>query len=237
MVEKRELLYEGKAKKLFVTDEENQLWVEYLDQATALNGARKDQVLGKADLNNQITSAIFEALILKGIKSHFIRQLSDNEQLVTKVDIIPLEVVVRNYAAGSFSKRLAIDEGKKLNFPIVEFYYKNDALDDPIINEDHVKILEIADSQEIKTIKAAAREINSVLIELFDDIGIRLIDFKIEFGRTADGSILLADEISPDTCRLWDKETNEHLDKDVYRRDLGDIVPVYQEVYTRLKNK
>ncbi len=178
MVEKRELLYEGKAKKMFVTDEENQLWVEYLDQATALNGARKDQILGKADLNNQITSAIFEALILKGIKSHFIRQLSDNEQLVTKVDIIPLEVVVRNYAAGSFSKRLAIDEGKKLNFPIVEFYYKNDALDDPIINEDHVKILEIADSQEIQAIKAAALEINSVLIELFDDIGIRLIDFK-----------------------------------------------------------
>lgn len=237
MVEKRELLYEGKAKKLFATDEEGHLWVQYLDQATALNGARKDEVLGKAELNNQITSSIFEKLAAKGIESHFIRQLSNDEQLVEQVDIIPLEVVVRNYATGSFSKRLAVEEGKLLDFPVLEFYYKEDALDDPIINDDHVKILGIANDEEIAVLKAAARKINEVLITLFDEIGIRLIDFKIEFGRSADGSILLADEISPDTCRLWDKETNEHLDKDVYRKDLGDIVPVYQEVFSRLKNK
>lgn len=237
MTEKRELLYEGKAKKLFATDEAGLLWVEYLDQATALNGARKDEVLGKAELNNQITSKIFEELAIKGIPSHFVRQLSNSEQLVAQVDIIPLEVVVRNYAAGSFSKRLAVEEGKLLKFPVIEFYYKNDALDDPLINDDHVALLEIADGEAIAEIKTAARKINAALIELFDEIGIRLIDFKVEFGRSADGSILLADEISPDTCRLWDKETNEHLDKDVYRRDLGDIVPVYQEVFTRLKNK
>ncbi|WP_422389739.1 phosphoribosylaminoimidazolesuccinocarboxamide synthase [Candidatus Enterococcus clewellii] len=213
------------------------LWVEYLDQATALNGARKDEVLGKAELNNQITSIIFEELASKGIASHFIRKLSNNEQLVAQVKIIPLEVVVRNFAAGSFSKRLAVEEGKKLKSPVLEFYYKDDALDDPFINDDHVKLLGIAEEEEIAAIKTAAYAVNAALIELFDEIGIRLIDFKIEFGRAADGSILLADEISPDTCRLWDKETNDHLDKDVYRRGIGDIVPVYQEVFSRLKNK
>ncbi|MGC6770214.1 phosphoribosylaminoimidazolesuccinocarboxamide synthase [Enterococcus sp. LJL128] len=234
MLEKKDLLYEGKAKKLFATNQPNQLWVEYLDQATALNGVRKDEVLGKAELNNQITAKIFEELAEKGIASHFIKQLSAREQLVEKVEIIPLEVVFRNYAAGSFSKRLAIPEGTKLSFPVLEFYYKNDALDDPMINQDHIKELKIADEHEVIEIMNAARQVNLALIELFDRLNIRLVDFKLEFGRRTDGTVLLADEISPDTCRLWDKETNEHLDKDVYRRDLGDIVPVYQEVFSRL---
>lgn len=232
-MEKLELLYEGKAKKLFKTDEKDVIWVEYLNQATALNGAKKDAIQGKGELNNQITSVIFEKLAAKGVPSHFIKSISKTEQLIKSVEIIPLEVVVRNVAAGSFSKRLDIKEGTPLEFPIVEFYFKEDALDDPMINDDHVKVLAIASEEEITEIKKLAHQVNQALIELFDEIDIRLVDFKIELGRTEDG-ILLADEISPDTCRLWDKETNEHLDKDIYRRDLGDIVPVYQEVLNRL---
>lgn len=232
-MEKLELLYEGKAKKLFKTDEKDVIWVEYLNQATALNGAKKDAIQGKGELNNQITSVIFEKLAAKGVPSHFIKSISKTEQLIKSVEIIPLEVVVRNVAAGSFSKRLAIKEGTPLEFPIVEFYFKEDALDDPMINDDHVKVLAIASEEEITEIKKLAHQVNQALIELFDEIDIRLVDFKIELGRTEEG-ILLADEISPDTCRLWDKETNEHLDKDIYRRDLGDIVPVYQEVLNRL---
>lgn len=234
-MEKQALLYEGKAKKLYTTDEPNVLWVEYLNQATALNGAKKDQIQGKGELNNQITGLIFEKMQEKGIKSHFIKQLSKTEQLIEQVQMIPLEVVLRNVAAGSFSKRLGIEEGTPLAFPVVEFYFKEDALDDPSINDDHVKVLNIATDEEIKELKDQARAINQVLIELFEAIGIRLVDFKLEFGKQADGTIILADEISPDTCRLWDLETNEHLDKDIYRRDLGDIIPVYQEVLDRLE--
>lgn len=233
-MEKAELLYEGKAKKLFKTDHADILWVEYLDQATALNGAKKDAVQGKGELNNQITSLIFEALKTEEIPSHFIKKISKTEQLVKGVTIIPLEVVVRNRAAGSFSKRLAIPEGQELPFPIVEFYYKEDRLDDPFINDDHVLALTIATQEEITKIKALAREVNQALIKLFQKADITLIDFKIEVGRTSSGDILLADEISPDTCRLWDTATNSHLDKDIYRRDLGDLVPVYQEVLARL---
>lgn len=234
-MEKQALLYEGKAKKLYTTDEPNVLWVEYLNQVTALNGAKKDQIQGKGELNNQITGLIFEKLQEKGIKSHFIKQLSKTEQLIEQVQMIPLEVVLRNVAAGSFSKRLGIEEGTPLAFPVVEFYFKEDALDDPSINDDHVKVMNIATDEEIKELKDQARAINQVLIELFEAIGIRLVDFKLEFGKQADGAIILADEISPDTCRLWDLETNEHLDKDIYRRDLGDIIPVYQEVLDRLE--
>ncbi|MBL1230355.1 phosphoribosylaminoimidazolesuccinocarboxamide synthase [Enterococcus sp. BWB1-3] len=236
-MEKTELIYTGKAKKLFTTNQTGQIWIEYLDQATALNGVRKDEILGKAELNNQITSLIFKELAKKDIPSHFIKQLSKTEQLVEAVAIIPLEVVVRNVAAGSFSKKLAIEEGTRLTFPIIEFYYKKDELDDPFINEDHIKYLELATDEELIALKEAALKVNQVLIELFDQINIRLIDFKIEFGRKEDGTILLADEISPDTCRLWDKTTNDHLDKDVYRKELGEIVPVYKEVFSRLKNK
>lgn len=233
-MEKKELLYEGKAKKLYKTDEDGVLWVEYLDQATALNGAKKDAVSGKGALNNQITSLIFDRLKDEGIPSHFIEKISKTEQLVKSVSIIPLEVVVRNTAAGSFSKRLAIPEGTPLAFPIVEFYFKEDRLDDPFINDDHVRVLSIATTEEIQEIKALAKRVNDALRTLFQKAEIRLIDFKIEVGRDTDGGILLADEISPDTCRLWDMKTQEHLDKDIYRRDLGDLVPVYQEVLQRL---
>ncbi|MGO3604422.1 MAG: phosphoribosylaminoimidazolesuccinocarboxamide synthase [Enterococcus malodoratus] len=236
-MEKGTLLYEGKAKQLFQTDDPEIVWVEYLNQATALNGAKKDQISGKGELNNQITGRIFDYLKSKEIKNHYIKQLSANEQLIQAVEIIPLEVVVRNVAAGSFSKRLAIPEGSPLKSPIVEFYYKNDELDDPMVAEDHIKLLEIATADEIAQLRQMALEVDQALIELFDSMEIKLIDFKLEFGRQNDGSILLADEVSPDTCRLWDKKTNEHLDKDIYRRDLGDIIPVYQEVLNRLEKR
>lgn len=236
-VKKGTLLYEGKAKQLFQTDDPEVIWVEYLNQATALNGAKKDQINGKGELNNQITSLIFDFLAGKGIKNHFIRRLSATEQLIQSVEIIPLEVVVRNVAAGSFSKRLAIPEGTALKKPIVEFYYKNDALDDPMIIDDHIRFLEIATDEELAILRQMALEVDQALIELFDSMAIQLIDFKLEFGRQKDGTILLADEISPDTCRLWDKKTQEHLDKDIYRRDLGDIIPVYQEVLNRLEKR
>ncbi|MDU6524531.1 MAG: phosphoribosylaminoimidazolesuccinocarboxamide synthase, partial [Enterococcus sp.] len=213
------------------------IWVEYLNQATALNGAKKDQINGKGELNNQITSLIFDFLASKGIKNHFIKRLSATEQLIQSVEIIPLEVVVRNVAAGSFSKRLAIPEGTALKKPIVEFYYKNDALDDPMIIDDHIRFLEIATGEELAILRQMALEVDQALIELFDSMAIQLIDFKLEFGRQKDDTILLADEISPDTCRLWDKKTQEHLDKDIYRRDLGDIIPVYQEVLNRLEKR
>lgn len=230
------LLYEGKAKKLFKTENANVLRVEYLDQATALNGGRKDAVAGKGSLNNQITALVFEQLEQKGIQNHFLSKLSKNEQLIESLDIIPLEVVIRNVSAGSFASRLAIPEGQPLRFPVLEFYYKDDQLDDPIVNEDHVMVLQIANEQEIAMIKQVALKINAALIELFQKINIQLIDFKVEFGKRADGTILLADEITPDTCRLWDEDTNDHLDKDVYRRNLGEIIPVYQEVLDRLEN-
>lgn len=234
-MEKESLLYEGKAKKLYKTSEDGLVWVEYLNQATALNGAKKDKVQGKGELNNQITSKIFEKLNERGIASHFVRKLSKTEQLVKEVNIIPLEVVVRNVAAGSFSKRLDVLEGRPLPFPIIEFYFKEDRLDDPLINEDHILALGIATNEEIQKIKTMTHKINHALIDLFNELSIKLIDFKVEFGKTAEVEILLADEISPDTCRLWDLKTNEHLDKDVYRRDLGDLVPVYKEVLRRLE--
>ena len=236
-MEKGKLAYEGKAKKLYETEDNTALFVEYLDQATALNGLKKDEVVGKGQMNNQITSLIFERLTDEGIDNHFIKKLSKTEQLIKKVAMVPLEVVVRNVAAGSFSKRLGITEGEQLAFPIVEFYYKEDRLDDPFINDEHIKLLDIASEQEIAEIKALALQVNKTLKVIFQDINIRLIDFKIEVGRTEAGKIILADEISPDTCRLWDLTTNDHLDKDVYRRDIGDLIPVYEEVLNRLKNK
>ncbi|MGG5358321.1 phosphoribosylaminoimidazolesuccinocarboxamide synthase [Enterococcus sp. DIV0240a] len=233
-MKKGQLLYEGKAKKLYATDEEQVIWAEYLDQATALNGARKDEIKGKGELNNQITSEIFLYLSDKGIENHFIEKLSKTKQLIKKVEVIPLEVVVRNLAAGSFSKRLGITEGTVLPEPILEFYYKEDALDDPFINEAHIAFLKIAAPEEIRLIKEAAEKVNQELIRLFQQIGLELVDFKIEFGRQADGTILLADEISPDTCRLWEKESGASMDKDNYRKQLGDLVPVYREVLQRL---
>lgn len=209
--------------------------VAYKDDATALNGVRKESFAGKGELNNQITSLIFSHLAEAGIESHFIRAISETEQLVKEVSIIPLEVVVRNVMAGSLAKRLGKEEGEQIPNAIVEFYYKDDALDDPFINDDHVLYLEVATTSEMDTIRQAARSINKVLQELFNQMNITLIDFKLEFGRDVAGEILLADEISPDTCRLWDKETNQKLDKDVFRRNIGNLTDVYTEVLNRLK--
>ncbi|EBF5131931.1 phosphoribosylaminoimidazolesuccinocarboxamide synthase [Listeria monocytogenes] len=230
-----ELVYEGKAKRLFKTEEAGVLRVAYKDDATALNGVRKESFAGKGELNNQITSLIFSHLAEAGIESHFIRAISETEQLVKEVSIIPLEVVVRNVMAGSLAKRLGKEEGEPIPNAIVEFYFKEDALDDPFINDDHVLYLEIATTNEMDAIRQAARSINNVLQELFNQMNITLIDFKLEFGRNAAGNVLLADEISPDTCRLWDKETNQKLDKDVFRRNIGNLTDVYTEVLNRLK--
>lgn len=234
---KVELLYQGKAKKLYKTSNNQEVVVEYLDQATALNGVKKTQVAGKGALNNQITALIFEQLSLRGIESHYIKKLSKHEQLVKRIKMLPLEVVVRNVAAGSFTKRLGIAEGTPLAFPIVEFYFKDDTLNDPFINDQHVELLGIADQKEIAEMKKLALKINQVLLELFKAIKIQLVDFKIELGKTPDGSLILADEISPDTCRLWESSTGDHLDKDVYRRDIGDLIPVYEEVLNRLEKE
>lgn len=230
----QQLIYSGKAKDIYSTEDPQVIKSVYKDQATMLNGARKETIEGKGRLNNQISCLIFEKLNAAGIKTHFIQQLSETEQLNTKVDIIPLEVVLRNVTAGSFSKRFGVDEGQVLDQPILEFYYKNDDLDDPFINDEHVAFLGIASAEEIAYIKAETRRINGLLTDWFAQIGLRLIDYKLEFGRTADGTILLADEFSPDNCRLWDAAGN-HMDKDVFRRDLGSLTEVYQVVLDKLK--
>lgn len=233
-MEKAQLLYEGKAKRLYKTDEQGILWVEYKDSATAFNGEKKEEISGKGRLNNQITSLLFGKLKEAGIASHFVKQLSESEQLVRAVSIIPIEVVVRNIVAGSMAKRLGIEEGKEIKKPIVEFYLKDDELGDPLITDDHVHMLELATAQEVAALKDKARVINDVLIGFFQDIGVDLVDFKIEFGRDENGDILLADEISPDTCRLWDKETKQKLDKDVFRRNLGNLTDAYELILSRL---
>lgn len=233
-MEKLALLYEGKAKELYETDDLSLLWVTYKNQATAGNGAKKETIAGKGRLNNQITSRIFEKLKEAGIQSHFVKQLSETEQVIHKVEMFALEVVVRNVAAGSFSKRLGVEEGTPLAFPVLEFYLKEDALNDPIINEDHIRVLELATDFQVAEIKKQALDINTALQEMFEKMSVRLVDFKLEFGKTSDGSILLADEVSPDTCRLWDLNTNDRLDKDVFRKDLGDIIPLYEEILNRL---
>lgn len=233
-MEKQALLYQGKAKRVYATNDENVVWLEYTDQATAFNGEKKENIQGKGVLNNEITSLLFMMLQEKGIPSHFIKKLSDREHLAQKVDIIPLEVVVRNVAAGSLSKRLGLEEGTVLRHPIVELYYKNDDLGDPLITDAHISLLEIATPEEVQEITAKALQVNDVLKEFFAGINIRLIDYKLEFGKTMDGNILLADEISPDTCRLWDATTGEKLDKDVFRRDLGNITDAYEQILTRL---
>lgn len=233
-MEKAQLLYEGKAKRLYKTDEQGILWVEYKDSATAFNGEKKEEISGKGRLNNQITSLLFEKLKANGIASHFVKQLSDSEQLVREVSIIPIEVVVRNIVAGSMAKRLGLEEGKEIEKPVVEFYLKDDELGDPLITDDHVAMLELATEQEVTVLKDKARKINEVLIGFFQEIGVDLVDFKIEFGRDETGEILLADEISPDTCRLWDKETKQKLDKDVFRRNLGNLTDAYELILSRL---
>ncbi|MGV3061403.1 phosphoribosylaminoimidazolesuccinocarboxamide synthase [Streptococcus hyovaginalis] len=231
---KRELIYSGKAKDIYSTDDDNVIISVYKDQATMLNGARKEEVKGKGILNNRISSFIFDKLNAAGVATHFIEQLSDTEQLNKKVDIIPLEVVLRNITAGSFSKRFGVEEGIELATPIVEFYYKNDDLDDPFINDEHVAFLDLASTEDLAYIKAETRKINDLLKDLFAQIGLRLVDFKLEFGYDKDGHILLADEFSPDNCRLWDAEGN-HLDKDVFRRNLGSLTDAYELVLAKLQ--
>ena len=229
-----ELLYEGKAKKLFITEDPQILRVEYKDDATAFNGEKFDRLRDKGRLNNAITVFFFEYLETKDIPSHFVRKISETEQLVRRVKIIPLEVVVRNVAAGSLSKRIGWEEGKELPHPIVEFYYKDDDLGDPLLAEEHIRLLELASEAQIEELKNRGLAINEALKSLMLSKGIRLIDFKLEFGLDQKGEILLADEISPDTCRFWDIESGKILDKDRFRRDLGGVTEAYREIHQRL---
>ena len=236
-MEKREMMYEGKAKKVFRTDKEDLLIVDYKDDATAFNGQKKGQILGKGAVNNVMANIIFQMLEEKGIPTHFVEQLSERETLVKAVRILPLEVIIRNVTAGSFSKRYGVEEGRPLARPVLEFSYKNDDLGDPLINDDHILALELATEEELAMVRKYAFMVNDALKEFFLEKGLKLIDFKIEFGKTADGTILLADEISPDTCRLWDVVTNEKMDKDRFRRDLGNVEETYQEVLSRMKKQ
>lgn len=229
-----DLLYSGKAKDLYRTEDAGVVRSVYKDQATMLNGARKEVIEGKAALANQISSLIFDKLNQAGVHTHFLKQLSDTEQLNIKVEIIPLEVVLRNRAAGSFSKRFGLEEGGILKKPIIEFYYKKDDLDDPFINDEHIDLLGIASPEELAYIKAETRRINELLSAWFEQVGLSLVDFKLEFGKDKDGNILLADEFSPDNCRLWDADGNR-LDKDVFRRNLGSLTDVYQVVLEKLE--
>ncbi|MCU7557564.1 phosphoribosylaminoimidazolesuccinocarboxamide synthase [Macrococcus capreoli] len=229
------LVYEGKAKRVFKTEDDNIYRIEYKDEVTAGNGAKKDKMAGKGRLNNLITSYFFERLTQEGVPSHFIERTSETEQLVKKVTIIPLEVVVRNVAAGSIVKRLGFDNGQVFDKPLVEFYYKKDELNDPFISDDHVKLLGLADDKDIHELKRQALIVNETLIKIMNEMDLTLVDFKIEFGKDSDGNILLADEISPDTCRIWDKATNENFDKDVYRNNTGSLIDTYTKFYNKLE--
>ena len=228
-----EQLYEGKAKKVFLTDDPDVVLVSYKDDATAFNGIKKGQIKDKGIVNNICSNHLFKLLESKGVPTHYVEQINERETYVKKVQIVPLEVIVRNIAAGSMSKRLGIPEGTVLKKPVVEFSYKDDALGDPLINEYHIKALGLATEEEIQTITNMAFKVNDLLRDYFIKIGIRLVDFKLEFGKYHD-QIILADEISPDTCRLWDMDTGEKLDKDRFRRDLGHTEEAYQEVMRRL---
>ena len=232
---KKELLYEGKAKRIYATENPDEVICKYKDALTAFNGEKASSEEGKGALNLAITTVIFEALEKAGIPTHLIKKLSDTEQLVKKCDIILIEVVVRNIAAGSLAKRLGLKEGEKLPFTIVEFYYKKDELNDPLINDDHCMILGLVkDRKELDILRDYGRKVNDFLVEFFDKAGMTLVDFKIEFGRDVNGNIILADEITPDSCRLWDKETGKKMDKDIFRQDLGDLKAAYEEVLERI---
>ena len=232
-MKKGEKLYEGKAKILYSTEEPDKLIQYFKDDATAFNAQKKGTIKEKGVLNNKISSRIFDLLEKEGIKTHFIERTSDRDMLVKKVEIIPVEIVIRNVTAGSLSKRMGIDEGITLKEPILEFYYKSDELGDPMINEYHIKVFNLANEKEMDIIKVMALKVNKFLVDFFDKNGIRLIDFKLEFGRY-NGDVLLADEITPDGCRLWDKKSGEKMDKDRFRQDLGKIEEAYQEVYKRV---
>lgn len=232
-----EMLYEGKAKKIFKTDNPEEILVYYKDDATAGNGAKHGIIVDKGIMNNTITTFFFDLLAKNGIEHHQIKKISDREALCTKVDIIPLEVVTRNIAAGSLAKKMGVEEGLVLKKPIVEFYYKDDALNDPMINADYAEAFGFATSEQVAETKKIALRVNDVLKKFLLERKVRLVDFKIEFGLTSKGKVLLADEITPDTARLWDLDTNEKLDKDRFRRDLGSVEEAYQEIIKRLTGK
>ena len=233
-MEKLQQLYEGKAKKVFATSDPNLVIVDYKDDATALDGAKKGTIVGKGVINNKMSNFMMQKLEKAGVPTHFVEQLSDRETVVKKVSIVPLEVIIRNIAAGSFSKRYGVPEGTELKISTIEFSYKNDDLHDPLINDYHAIALGLATEEEIAQIKDYAFKVNDMMREYLLTLGIILVDFKLEFGKTADGQIVLADEISPDTCRFWDVKTHAHLDKDLFRRDLGGAEEAYQEVMRRL---
>lgn len=228
------LLYEGKAKQVYSTDNENEYVVYYKDDATAFNGEKKAEIDSKGILNNKISTIIFEMLNENKIKTHFIRSVSEREMLVKKVEILPLEVIIRNITAGSFCKRVGMEEGIILDEPIFELSYKNDDYNDPIINDDHAVAMKLATREELKYLREETLKINELLKDFFLKLNLKLVDFKIEFGKDAEGNIILADEISPDTCRLWDVDTNEKLDKDRFRRNLGGLIESYTEVLSRM---
>ena len=233
-MQKKEQLYEGKAKKVFATDDPNLYIVDYKDDATAFNGQKKGQISGKGVINNVMSNHMFQLLEKQGVPTHFVEQLSERETVVKKVSIVPLEVIIRNISAGSFAKRYGVEEGIVFDAPTIEFSYKNDDLGDPLINDSHALALKLATQQEIDTIKSMAFKVNEVMKEYFDHLNVILVDFKLEFGKTPDGQIILADEISPDTCRLWDKTTKEKLDKDRFRRDMGGVEEAYKEIMRRV---
>ena len=233
-MEKREQMYEGKAKKVFATDDANYCIVSYKDDATAFNGLKKGTISGKGVVNNKMSNYLMQLLEKEGVPTHYVEELNDRETVVKKVSIVPLEVIIRNVAAGSFSKRLGVEEGTALKTTILEFCYKNDDLGDPMVNDYHILAMGYATEEDLNTIKTLTFKINEFLKDFFNKINVDLIDFKIEFGKTADGQIVLADEISPDTCRFWDATTHEKLDKDRFRRDLGGVEDAYQEMMKRI---
>ena len=237
MFEKKEQLYEGKAKKVFATEDEAYVIVSYKDDATAFDGTKKGTIAGKGVVNNLMSNHIMQLLEKDGIPTHFVKELSDTETVVKKVSIVPLEVIIRNISAGSFAKRYGVEEGIVFDAPTIEFSYKNDDLHDPLINDYHALALKLATKDEIETIKNYAFKINSIMKDYFLKINVPLVDFKLEFGKLADGTIVLADEISPDTCRFWDVNTGEKLDKDRFRRDLGNVEGAYQEMMKRVFEK
>lgn len=232
-MEKKELLYEGKAKKVYTTEDPDVLIVSYKDDATAFDGLKKGTIVGKGAINNRMTNHIFKLFETAGIPTHLVKELNDRETAVKKVEIVPLEVIMRNFSAGSFAKKMGMEEGIKLLMPTLEFSYKNDDLHDPFINESYALALGLATQEEIDVINRYARKVNDIMKNYFAGLNLDLIDFKIEFGRYH-GEIILADEVSPDTCRLWDKDTHEKLDKDRFRRDLGNVEDAYNEVFRRL---
>ena len=233
-MEKKEQLYEGKAKKVFATDDPALVIVSYKDDATALDGLKKGTILGKGAVNNRMSDFLFSLLEKEGIPTHFVKELNDREALVSKVSIVPLEVIIRNISAGSFAKRYGVEEGIVFSEPTIEFSYKNDALHDPLLNSYHALALGLATKEEIETIKTMAFRVNEILKAYFLKLNVRLVDFKLEFGRLPDGKIVLADEISPDTCRFWDATTGEKLDKDRFRRDMGGVEDAYREMMKRV---